>query len=67
MISNAGGVNPDACKEQLLKLCEKQGINLDVAVVKGDNLMSKVRRSDLPAAYVCVFTLKVMYVRMCVV
>ena len=41
MVSNAGGVNPDACKAALQKAADEAGIELDVAVVHGDNLMTK--------------------------
>lgn len=37
--SNAGGVNPAACKRALEALCAAQGVNLRVAVVEGDDLM----------------------------
>ena len=40
VISNAGGVNPEACKEQILEAIEKEGYkDLKVAVVDGDNIL----------------------------
>jgi hypothetical protein len=41
VISNAGGVNPEACKEQILEAIEKQGYDdIQVAVVDGDNILN---------------------------
>lgn len=40
VISNAGGVNPEACKEQILEAIEEQGYDdINVAVVDGDNIL----------------------------
>ncbi|PAU95668.1 ATPase [Aliifodinibius salipaludis] len=40
VISNAGGVNPEACKEQILGAIEEQGYDdIKVAVVDGDNIL----------------------------
>lgn len=40
--SNAGGVNPQACKRALDAFCRGKGLNLRVAVVEGDDLMPMV-------------------------
>ncbi len=42
VVTNAGGVNPQACAEAVRKACEAQGVKLKVAVVSGDDLMAKV-------------------------
>lgn len=43
VISNAGGVNPEACKEKILEAIEKQGYeNIKVAVVDGDDILDHV-------------------------
>ena len=41
VISNAGGVNPLACRAALLKAAEQQGVQLKVAVVLGDDLLPR--------------------------
>jgi hypothetical protein len=40
VISNAGGVNPEACKEKILEAIQEQGYeDIKVAVVDGDNIL----------------------------
>lgn len=40
VISNAGGVNPEACKEKILEAIEEQGYDdITVAVIDGDNIL----------------------------
>lgn len=41
VVTNAGGVNPDACATALRKVFEEAGVSLKVAVVKGDDLSAK--------------------------
>ncbi len=41
VVANAGGVNPLACKRALEAVAEKAGIALKVAVVLGDDLLSR--------------------------
>lgn len=43
IISNAGGVNPLACKDQILKIAKEKGYTgLKVAVVDGDNILGQI-------------------------
>lgn len=39
VISNAGGVNPEACRNALQKAADNAGIELKIAVVTGDNIL----------------------------
>ena len=41
ILSNAGGVNPESCAEAIRKLVKDQNLNLNVAVVLGDDLMGQ--------------------------
>ncbi len=41
VITNAGGVNPQACRAAVLKACEAAGVTLNVAVVLGDDLQPR--------------------------
>ncbi len=43
VISNAGGINPDACKNAIVEIAERQNIkNLKIAVVSGDDILPRV-------------------------
>jgi len=42
MISNAGGVHPEACRDKVLEIAEKAGVEFKVAVVQGDDLMPRL-------------------------
>jgi hypothetical protein len=43
VISNAGGVNPEACKEKIMEAVDEQGFeNIKVAVVDGDNILDRI-------------------------
>jgi hypothetical protein len=46
VIANAGGVNPQACREALKKVFAAAGVDLKIALVLGDDLQS--RRGELP-------------------
>ena len=50
VITNAGGINPQACRDAVLKACQAAGVTLKVAVVLGDDLLPRVeewRKLDL--------------------
>lgn len=38
---NAGGINPEACRDAVLEHCKKQGIDLKVGVVLGDDVSDR--------------------------
>jgi len=51
VVTNAGGINPLACRDALVAAAREQGITLDVEVVLGDNLLERadaLRRSACP-------------------
>jgi len=47
IVTNAGGVNPSACRDAVLKIANQQGIKVKVAVIEGDDLMP--RQAELAA------------------
>lgn len=40
VLSNAGGLNPHGCRDAVLEIARAQGIDIKVAVVTGDDVMS---------------------------
>src|SRR5438128_1825786 len=42
VIANAGGVNPVACKDAVIEIAKRQGIDMKVAIVAGDDIMASL-------------------------
>jgi hypothetical protein len=42
VIANAGGVNPTACKDAVLEVAKRQGVQIKVATVTGDDVMDRL-------------------------
>ena len=42
VVSNAGGVNPAACREALAQAAEAEGLDLKIAAVTGDDLLPQL-------------------------
>src|ERR1041385_7805857 len=42
VIANAGGVNPAACRDAVLGVAKRQGIDIRVATVAGDDIMDRL-------------------------
>lgn len=42
IVTNAGGVNPLACRERMLAIAHEQGLNPKIAIVEGDDLTARV-------------------------
>jgi hypothetical protein len=42
VIANAGGVNPTACKDAVLDVAKRQGIQVKIATVAGDDIMDRL-------------------------
>ncbi len=42
VIANAGGVNPAGCRDAVLEVARRQGIQVTVATVAGDDIMGKL-------------------------
>ncbi len=44
IISNAGGINPEACRAAVIEEAKKAGVELNIALVKGDNLVEQKKQ-----------------------
>lgn len=42
IITNAGGVNPEVCKEKLLELAKELDLDIKIAIIKGDDILSDI-------------------------
>ena len=42
IITNAGGVNPLACRDAILKIASKNNINLKVGIIQGDDIFDEM-------------------------
>ena len=42
IIANAGGVNPESCRTELLKIFKRENVNLKVAIVEGDDIFNSI-------------------------
>jgi len=56
VVTNAGGVNVDACRDALVATCEEAGADLKVAVVRGDDisaLADELRAAGTTEMFTC--------------
>lgn len=44
IVTNAGGINPAACRDALLSLAGKLGVSLKIAIVEGDDLLARAEK-----------------------
>jgi len=42
IITNAGGVNPEVCRDNLLKIAENLNLNIKIAIIKGDDILNDI-------------------------
>ena len=48
VVTNAGGVNPQACKSAIEEKLKEKGIALKVSIVTGDDLLPRAARRNSP-------------------
>ena len=63
-MSNAGGVNPEACVTALREAAREQGVELTVAMVTGDEFIDKVMGYRILKTSKCTLPIY-MYMYMC--
>ena len=51
VISNAGGVNPEACGVAIRDIVSELGLDLKVAVITGDDILPRLRTNPQGKAY----------------
>ena len=42
VVTNAGGVNPEVCKSKLIDISKKLNVDIKIAIIKGDDILSDV-------------------------
>tara|TARA_Y100001970_G_scaffold5943_1_gene6697 strand:+ start:9432 stop:10781 length:1350 start_codon:yes stop_codon:yes gene_type:complete len=42
IITNAGGVNPEVCKEKLLDLAKELNLDIKISIIKGDDILESI-------------------------
>ena len=42
VITNAGGVNPESCKNALLEICKDLNLDIKIAIIKGDDILTDI-------------------------
>ncbi len=42
IVTNAGGVNPEVCRDELLNLSNDLGLDLKIAIIKGDDILNDI-------------------------
>ena len=42
IVTNAGGVNPSQCTKEIIKLAKELGVNLKIAVIRGDDILESL-------------------------
>ncbi len=42
LIVNAGGVNPQGCRDAIVQVCAEMGVAMKVATISGDNIMERL-------------------------
>lgn len=58
IVSNAGGINPKSCEAALRKLCQEKNVQLSIATVVGDDLISQVSRLTIIVEFKMIFLLR---------